>query len=122
MTKELLTIEFRYYDSPKNSYSGVHKTKIVTIGVFDNLDEAINQGNLQLEILSKRFDVRFDDKFKLKGFFGNPNKLVTNTCYPTNNIQYFAKIETLHFLDLDEVINETFLSVERYKKYLKENN
>ena len=117
MTKELLKIEFRYHDKPKGEHDGGYRNKTITIGVFDTLEEAIIEGNKALDILSKTFEVRAEDKFKLKYLFGNPNKLVTNTCYPTNKIQYYAKIESLKFDDLSETINETFKAFDRYKEY-----
>lgn len=107
-TKELLTIEFRYYVKPINEYSSGHKTKVITIGIFDTLESAINEGNKALNILSKTFEIRLDDKFKLNGLFGKPQRLVTNTCYPTKGIEYFAKITLLQFDDLNETIGELF--------------
>jgi hypothetical protein len=79
MKKELLTIEFRYHDRPMGECDSVYKTKRITLGVFDTLKEAIDEGNKALEVLSKTFEVRHDDKFKIKGLFGLPNRLVTNT-------------------------------------------
>ena len=116
MTKELLTIEFRYHAKSTGEYDGGYRNKTVTIGIFDTLEEAIEEGNKALKVLSERFEVRADDKFKLKYLFGNPKRLVTNTCYPTNGVEYFAKIDMLKFDDLNEVVNETFKAFnERYK-------
>lgn len=115
-TKELLTVEFRYYDKPKGEYDSEHKTKVVTIGVFDTLDEAIIEGNKVLGILSDKFQVREGDKFQLNHLFGSPNRLVTNSCYPTKGIQYFAKIERLDFCDLNGVIGETFEAFNRHSE------
>lgn len=117
MVKELLTIEFRYHDKPKGEHDSEYKNKTITIGVFDTIEEAIIQGNRTLEILSKNFELRGNDKFKVKGLFGQPDRLVTNTCYPTKGIQYFAKIEKLKFDDLNETLKETFKAYERYKEY-----
>lgn len=115
MTKELLTIEFRYHDAPKSFYDCEYKTKIITIGIFDTLDEAIEGGNKVLSVLSKNFEVRADDKFKKNYLFGAPKRLVTNCCYPTKGVQYFAKITSLKFEDLNETIKETFDAFKRYK-------
>jgi len=116
-TKELLTIEFRYYDKPISSEFSGCKTKTITIGVFDTLEQAIEEGNKALNTLAKSFEVRHDDKFKLNHLFGKPNRLVTNTCYSTNGIQYFATITKLEFNDLTDTIDNTFKSVERYKEH-----
>ncbi len=114
ITKELLTVEFRYNDVPKGEHDSGHISKTITIGVFDTLDEAITEGNKLLDTLSKTFQVR--ERFKKNHLFGFPNKLVTNTSYPTYGIQYFAKIETLKFDDLAESINETFKAYTRYRE------
>lgn len=117
MTKELLTIEFRYHDSPTGEFDGGYRTKRITIGVFDTLEEAILEGNKAIAVLSNTFQVRADDKFKLHGLFGHPHRLVTNCCYPTKGIQYFAKITALKFDDLSETVAETFNAFERYKAH-----
>lgn len=117
MQKELVSIEFRYYDSPKcDGLSGYTETHI-TIGVFDNIDEAIIAGNKAIDELSVNFEVRKDDKFMNNFLFENPKRLVSNCCYPTNGIQYFAKITPLIFNSLRETIDEAFLASYRYKEY-----
>ncbi|NDV83002.1 hypothetical protein [Bacteroides sp. 51] len=113
--KELLTIEFRYHGQPEDVTNSVCRNKTITIGIFETLEEAIEKGNKALEILSKHFQVRSDDKFQLHYLFGNPCRLVTNCCYPTNGIQYFAKITPLRFDDLSNTIKETFDEYGRYK-------
>ena len=113
--KELLTIEFRYHGQPEDVTNSVCRNKTITIGIFETLEEAIEKGNKALEILSKHFQVRSDDKFQLHYLFGNPCRLVTNCCYPTNGIQYFAKITPLRFDDLSNTIKETFEAYGRYK-------
>lgn len=115
MQKELLTVEFRYQDQPEDVTNSVCRKKTITIGIFDTLEEAIEKGNKSLEILSKHFQVRPNDKFQLHYLFGYPCRLVTNCCYPTNGIQYFAKITPLRFDDLSNTIKETFDAFERYK-------
>ena len=116
MRKELLTIEFRYRDEP-DSIGSVYREKKITVGIFDTLEEAIEEGNRVLEILSRHFEVRSDDKFSNNFLFSNPCRLVSNCCYPTRGISYFAKIEPLKFDDLSETIGEVFESAERYKAY-----
>lgn len=116
MQKELLTIEFRYHDEP-NDIGNVYREKKITVGIFDTLEEAIEEGNRVLEILSRHFEVRSDDKFSNNSLFGNPCRLVSNCCYPTKGISYFAKIEPLIFDDLSETIKEAFEAAERYKAY-----
>lgn len=117
MKKELLTVEFRYHDKPKGNHDGGYRSKTVTIGIYDTLEDAIKEGNKVLNTLSENFEVRVDDKFMLKHLFGTPKRLVTNCCYPSHGIQYFAKIETLKFDDVDAVVSETFAAFDRYKEF-----
>lgn len=116
-TKELLTVEFRYNDAPnKNGCSG-YTEKTITIGIFDTLEEAIKVGNNILCELSKYFKVKEDDKFMSNYLFGLPRTLVTNCCYPTKNVRYFAKIQQLQFGDINTTILDAFNAVDRYNDY-----
>jgi len=117
MTKELLTVEFRYHDAPRGEWDSECRTKEITIGIYDTLEEAIEKGNEVLNSLSYTFEVRSDDKFKLKYLFGTPQRLVTNCCYTTKGIQYFAKITQLKYEDLGNTVDETFKALERYKEH-----
>lgn len=96
---ELLTLEFRYTDKQED-----YKSEKYTIGIFDTLDAVVEAGNKLLDLLSKNFEVRPDDMFKVKHLFNCPKRLVTNTCYPTNGVQYFAKITPLTYCNTDEVV------------------
>jgi hypothetical protein len=116
MNKELLRIEFRYTDAPKGEHDCGYRTKKITIGIYDSLEEAVKEGNKVLEDLSKRFEVRYDDKFGVNsGCFGTAKRLVTNCCYPTKGVQYFAQITKLSFDDVKEMVDETFEARIRYE-------
>lgn len=118
--KRLITIELRYEDRPVNEDIGGYTTRTITVGIYDTLDEAIEQGNKAIELLSKYFEVRSDDYFVKNALFGMPRTLVSNCCYRTQNITYFAKITPLHFDDLEGAIKEAFAARERYAQYLKD--
>lgn len=120
MKKELLTIEFRYHDRPEWSHDSGYRTKTITIGVFDTLKEAVDEGNRKLKSLSEHFEVRADDVFKENGLFGFPQRLVSNSCYTTKGVSYFARITSLEFDDLSDTIAETFRAYDRYKQYRNE--
>ena len=122
-TKELLTVEFRYMDVPYSEHFSGYKTKEITIGIFDTLEEAVNAGNETLKVLATKFQVK--EQFAVKGpLWGMPTRLVTNTCSSKDRIQYFAKITTLSFNSLEETINETFEADKRYQVHMdhKEND
>lgn len=118
--KRLVTINFRYNDRPINEHFSGATERTITIGIYDTLDEAIKYGNEAIKVLSKYFEVRPNDKFAKNYVFGKPNTLVSNCCYPTHGISYFAKITPLYFDDLTDTIQETFKAYERYKQYQQE--
>lgn len=120
MQKELLEIEFRYNDRPIGSRPATSCSKTIAIGIFDTLEEAVKAGNETLKVLSEHFQVRADDRFKVRGLFGTPDRLVTNCCYTTKGIAYFARITPLKFNDLSETIAETFKAYDRYRQYRRE--
>lgn len=121
MTKEFLNIEFRYNDTPKWSKGSECAIKKIAIGIYDNLDDAIKNGNEILDELKKQgFEIRQDDFFKKVHLFGNSQRLVTNCCYSNQPAQFFAHIEKLDFADLSETIKEVFAAGERWKLYDKE--
>lgn len=118
---EKLEIEFRYKDSTKNRDDYIICNRFVTIGLFDTIEEAVIKGNETLKLLSdKGFEVRADDRFKVKGLFGNPNRLVSNTIY-SDKVNYFAKITNLSTNNINDTIEEAFNGRVRYNEYkLKE--
>lgn len=116
MTKELLTIEFRYLEMPKNEAWTEHRNKTITIGVFDTLEEAILRGNEMLTELSKSFEIRPEDRFKLKHLFGTPCRLVCNVRRKTN-IDFYAKIEQLKYDDLSQAVKEVKEATNKYVKW-----
>jgi hypothetical protein len=126
MTKELLTIEFRYHDVPKGDWDSSYKSKIITIGVFDTLDEAIIEGNKVLEVLENKFDIHtFPDGRKANkdrlgknnGCFGSANRLVTNLAYLKTPFSFFVKIEKLTYADVEQTILSVLESEKRYKEH-----
>lgn len=113
MTKELLTVEFRYHSIPKSDLIGSSTSKTITIGIYDTIEEAVKVGNETLQVLQSRF--KFRDKFKVHGLFGNPDRLVCDFS-SKHKVEVFCKIDKLHFDDLNEVMKEVF---EAQKKYVR---
>jgi len=115
MTKELLTIEFRYHEVPKSECSCEHVSKTITIGVYDTLEDAVKEGNKVLNKLSSKFN--FSDSFGTNnGVWGSANRLVCDCFrgYP----QVFCKITQLKYDDdISKVMNEVFESEEEYRKW-----
>lgn len=119
MTKEILTIEFRYHVIPKSEYASDCESKKVTIGVYETLDDAIKEGNNVLKELSSRF--KFRESFGThNGVFGSATRLVCDCLngYP----QVFCKITNLSFEDVEDVMKTAFDSEKKYKKWKRQRN
>jgi hypothetical protein len=105
--KELVTIEFRYNIPPQHEDdTSSYKSETLTVGIFDTFDEAMIEGNKALDLLANTFEVRQDDKFQKVYLFGQPRRLVSNSCYPTNGVAYFAEITKLHFNGVQETVDK----------------
>lgn len=127
MTKELVTIEFRYRDKPKGEHDSEHKNKTITIGVYDTLEEAIVEGNKVLEILEKQFKLHVfpNNKGEAKkerfskngGCFGSANRLISNLAYLQTPFDFYAKIEKLTYADIEQTITEVLEAKKRYIEY-----
>ena len=127
MTKELVTIEFRYRDIPKGEYDSEHKSKTITIGVFDTLEEAIAEGNKAMEVFEKHFKLNphYNKKERFStngGCFGYPKRLITALGYLQSPFEFYAKIEKLTYGDVDQTIIEVLEAGKRYVEYKKLND
>lgn len=118
MTKELLTIEFRYHVVPKSEYSCDDESKTITIGVYDTLEEAVKEGNKILKELSSKFNFR--ETFGTNnGVFGSATRLVCD-CF-RKRPEVFCKITQLKYDDISKVMDEVFESEEKYRKWREDN-
>lgn len=126
MEKYLVTIEFRYSDAPKTEDGYTCRSDKVTIGVYDEFNEACINGNKVLENLESKFDLHvFPSGLKAKkerfskngGCFGGKKDLITNLAYLKTPFEFYCKITTLKYAPIDDSITEVINSVKRYRKY-----
>jgi len=127
MTKELVTIEFRYNNKPQVECHSGFTTKTITIGVFDTLDEAIIEGNKALEVFEKHFKLNtaYNKKERFSkngGCFGYANRLITDLAYLQTPFSFFAKIQQLKYNDVEQTITDVLDGIVRYKNYIKNKN
>ena len=123
--KYLVTIEFRYLDSVKDEIFSCNKNKTITICIEDSFIEACNKGNKALEKFEARFKLNPNhnkkERFSLNGgAFRSRKTLITNLAYLTCPFDFYAKIKTLYFEDVDKTINEVLEAKKRYNKYNNE--
>ena len=126
MKKYLLTIEFRYSDAPKFEDDMTSHNKKATIGVFDNYDTAAIEGNKALEVFEKYYkphtfpngSTATKERFsKNGGCFGSAKNLISPLAYLKTNFDFYAKIETLNYFNLEEIIKEVNECTKRYSDY-----
>ena len=126
MEKYLVRIEFRYSDAPETEDGYSSKNKMVTIGVYDTFEEACQNGNNLLEVLESKFELhQYPDGSKASkerfskngGCFGSKKTLVTNLAYLKTPFEFYAKIETLEYNPIDEIIENVVRASKRYINY-----
>jgi len=128
MEKYLVTIEFRYSDAPRHEDDYTLKNKEVTVGVFDDFDNACLEGNKLMENLEGKFPLHVfpngkgtakKERFsKNGGCFGSKKNLITNLAYLKTPFEFYAKITTLKYGDIDTIIGDVNDSTKRYKKHI----
>lgn len=112
MKKYLVTFEFRHYSNLKGG-----NDRIITIGHFETIEEAIKEGNLALEKFSKFFKPKEKRWFSLNGgCFGLPNTLVANSEFEKVPFQVYAKITTLDYSDLENTIQDVIDKIREKNK------
>lgn len=122
MEKFLLTIEFRYVDIPDED-----RSKTITIGVFDDFDDACIEGNKLMAKFESRFPMHvFPDskgvakkeRFSKNGCaFGSPKDLITDSAYLKTPFRFYAQIKTLKMDDIDDTVDSIVNSIKKYRKY-----
>ena len=126
MEKYLLTIEFRYQDMPKYENDSGSSIKKITLGVFDDFDDACKKGNNTMEYLESRFklhvfpsglDAKKDRFSKNGGCFGGKKDLISNMAYLKTPFTFYAKITTLKYDSIEQSIDDVLESIKRYKNY-----
>jgi len=127
--KHLVTIEFRYKSTPKSEHDSGHNKKTITIGVYDEFDKACLNGNKVLEVLESKFNLHqfpngrkaTKERFsKNGGAFGGKNSLITNLAYLKTPFQFFIKIETLKYSDINDTIDVLLILKKEYDEYENE--
>jgi len=114
----LLTFEFRYSDAP-NSYGGTSDSKTLTLGVFDNLQEAYSVGNKKLEFLESKFSL--NKAWNRKDRLNDNKHLISELVYLETPFWFLLIITTLNYYSFEEEFNKVLLARKRYDSYKKEN-
>lgn len=119
--KYLVTIEFRYSDAP--GYSGKNK---VTIGVYDDFEDACIAGNQLMAKLESKFPLHeypdgrkagMERFSKHGGPFGTKKDLISNRAYLKTPFDFYAKITTLRYSEVDNAIENAVAAGKRYKEW-----
>jgi hypothetical protein len=126
MEKYIVSIEFRYKDAPLEGYDYTSHTNTVTVGIYDDFEEACNSGNTLMETLEKKFELHeFPNGQKAKkerfskngGCFGGKHTLITNLAYLKTPFEFYAKITTLKYEPIEEKLTKVLNSIGRYSDW-----
>lgn len=114
MEKYLVTIEFRYNDSPNG--------EVITIGVFDTRDEANLNGNKALEVFETKFKLNpnYNKKRRFSnngGCFGYPESLISDSAYLQTPFAFYAKVTKLKYDDVEQTINNVLEKIKKYNEF-----
>ena len=115
MTKYLVTTEFRYNSIPKGEFDSGYYNRTITNGVFDNIDDALNEGNNVIKQLKASGKFTIYDFFEKNHLFGRPNNLVTNGY--KDRVRVYIQITDLDFDDVNDVINDVCASQDAFDKW-----
>ena len=126
MEKYLVTIEFRYKEISRVDGEPGITSRTLTIGVFDDFGVACEKGNNLLVNLENRFPLHVypgncvaeKSRFSQNGgVFGSRLTLVTNLAYLKTPFQFYAKISTLRFGDVNETTDDVLEAIKTCQRY-----
>ncbi len=127
MEKYLATIEFRYSKVTKYGDDTTFTCKTVTIGVYEDFEDACKAGNGMLEGMEKKFPLHVfpngrgtakKERFSLRGgCFGSKKDLITSGAYLKTPFEFYAKIETLKYDPVEETIDNVVEQVKKYREF-----
>lgn len=122
MKKYLVTLEFRYSYIEEPEHDIFHRSRTITLGVFDTMGDACENGNKALEILESKFELnpaynRRERLSKNGGCFGGAKNLVTNLGYLNTPFQFFLKVTTLSFESVETAVAEVMEAGVRYREF-----
>jgi hypothetical protein len=123
MIKYVLTIEFRYDEIPKNEYFSGCETEKFTIKEYENLKDAIKEGNDFIKnTLKKHFEIKKYDYFGNQALGLGTLLLVSNCCY-RDNVSFSAKIEVINTPDnIENEINRIREINNKWIEYRRKEN
>lgn len=125
ITKYLVQIEFRYQRIPPSEIYSQHTDTMLTLGVYNDEQEAYNAGNEALEKLEAKYPIHVfpsgqeapKERFsKNGGAFGSSKRLITNLAYLKTPFSFYAKVTPLFFDGLEEVVDMVHGSLKKYRK------
>ena len=123
MEKWVVDIEFRYMNTSDKHYENgyTYASKVITLGIFDDFEDACNEGN---SILENRFESRFElnKNWNKKERFSRNNTLISNLAYLTTPFAFFAEITRLDFGSVNDAINSAIEGENNYMEYKEKNS
>lgn len=107
MKKYMVSIEFQYTtpeEEDESEYACHDFNKIVTIGVYDTMEEAIKNGNGIFPKLEFMFPL--NPHYNKRERFSIYHTLISNIGYIRTPFSFFAKITPLDISDMEDTISD----------------
>ncbi len=104
--KEILTLEFRYFDIWREGKP--YKIKKICLGIFNSYEDAISLGNKVLEeVFEKQFNIIIKkDKLSAENKEVSDSVVIPRGSNYKCHFAFYLKIETLEFKDAKETLLE----------------
>jgi hypothetical protein len=121
LNKYVVKLELRYSDAP-NDIGSTYRTNIITLGVFDDVQQAYTCGNESLAELEKHYPLNKNwnrkERFSANGgCFGSAKHLISDSGYLTTPFSFFLSIETLKHTLMMEAVQAAHDATIRYKTH-----
>jgi hypothetical protein len=102
-SKEILTLEFRYFD--KWEKGTPYKTKTTCLGIFDNFEDATSLGNKILEeIFYKQFNI--SNRLSTENRSISDSVVIPRGDFLKCHFAFYLRIEKLEFRDTQDILEE----------------
>ena len=112
--KFLVSIEFRFGRIPETKYECDETSRRITVGIYDTMDKALEQGNKALDLIKEKLGVEpnFCDKLR-ENYYSYP--LVVFYRHMGSPFDLYVSVKTLKFDDIGSVVDDVIKACEEFR-------
>ena len=105
MEKYIVIVEYRYGD---------YKQEKQTLGIFEDINDAINCGNNFCIILESKYSL--NPNYNIKRRFSKSTLTMGNSAYIKTPFTFYATIEKLRYFETEQLLNKLEKEIDDYRK------